>query len=133
MTLKDFKEQFCLVEGSFNDLSVFDFCGVYLIINPNSNDEIVYIGSAYSRTIEERLTQYTKVNDTGNSLMHAICRKELECKTVNDITDKKKEIAVNKIKTFKIAAIKHEDLEYRLIKTIDPIYNTAGKDISTES
>lgn len=38
--------------GNFNTLSKFDFKGVYIICD---NGEVVYVGSAYARTIEQRL------------------------------------------------------------------------------
>ena len=43
------------VSGNFGDLSVFDFSGVYILYNENQEDEIVYIGSSYSRKIKKRL------------------------------------------------------------------------------
>lgn len=114
-------------EGDFSDLSRFKFKGVYII--QDSNNEIVYVGSAYTRTIEERLKQYLKINDSGNTLRNAICKEEYNVEKVKEISIENKESAVEIIKKFKISAIKHEDLEYKLIEKTHPKYNTAGNKI----
>ena len=58
--------------------------------------------------------------------MHAICKKDYCVAKVKDITSEQKDNAIKKILTFKIKAIPHEDLEYRLIHDGFPKYNTAG-------
>lgn len=108
----------CLGEikkGNFSDLSVFDYRGVYILYD--SDDEIVYVGSAYVRPIKERLKQYLSEKDTGNSLGNSIAR-EL-CKEKKD--------AVEIIKKLNIIAIKNLSLEYILMEKINPKYNVNGK------
>ena len=126
MDINVLMKEFNPVEGDFKNLDCFDFEGVYIIFD-DTND-IVYIGSCYTRKISQRLKQYIKPNDTGNTLMHAICSKDFHVEKVKSITTDQKEAAVKKIKNFKIKAIRHEDLEYRLIKKAEPKYNTAGID-----
>ena len=64
-------------------MSVFDYRGVYILYD--SDDEIVYVGSAYVRPIKERLKQYLSEKDTGNSLGNSIAR-EL-CKEKKDAVE----------------------------------------------
>ena len=48
------------INADFVNLKTTDelnVCGVYVIYDPKNN-EVVYIGSAYARTIKIRLTQY---------------------------------------------------------------------------
>lgn len=40
----------------------------------SSDDEIVYIGSAYGQTIKDRLMQYTRPCDSGNTLEKTIAK-----------------------------------------------------------
>ena len=117
-----------IVDGDFSDLSKFKFEGVYIIYEGNTKN-VVYIGSAYARNIDERLNQYTKKSDTGNTLMHAICKKDNNVTKVKDITSEQKESAIKKINKLKIKAIPHKDLEYQLIRDARPMYNTAGYEI----
>lgn len=130
MNIEDVIKKFEIVESDFSDISKFDFTGVYIIYDPESGNknEVVYIGSAYVRTIKERLSQYIKVNDTGNTLMHAICKKEYGVDKVKNITAEQRRSAVDMIKKFKIKAIRHNDLEYQLISETQPKYNSAGID-----
>lgn len=58
--------------GDFDHLEKFRFEGVYIICD--SNNEIVYIGSAYARTIEIRLKQYISATDSGNTLGKTIAK-----------------------------------------------------------
>lgn len=116
-----------IVEGDFDDLSKFNFEGVYIIYNAATQD-VLCIGSAYTRTIEKRLKQYISVSDTGNTLMHAICKIDHKVNKVKEITNEQKLLAIQKIKTFKVKAIPHRDLEYQLIHDASPFYNTVGCD-----
>lgn len=111
--------------GDFNNLDVFDFEGVYIIVR--DDNEIVYIGSAYGRKIKTRLNQYLKATNTGNTLGRAIAKELSKSKSFDKKAEKRMEEAVEIIKTFKILAIEHHDLEYNLIKNTKPIYNTRGK------
>lgn len=121
-------KKYQIVESTFEDLSKLDFVGVYIIYDPNNKDEVVYVGSVYVRTIKERLSQYIKWNDSGNTFMHAICKKEWDVDKVKDITVEQRQKAVDKIKKFKIMAISHNDLEYQLISEARPKYNSVGID-----
>ena len=125
MEIKELMENYKIVDGAFDDLSVFDFKGVYIIYD--KSNVVLYVGSCYTRNISERLGQYLELNDTGNTLMHAICKVDYNVQKVNDITGKQKQDAIDKIKEFKIKAIKYKDLEYQLINEAKPKYNKVGK------
>ena len=113
------------IEGTFNDLSKFDFKGVYILLD---NDEVVYIGSSYTRNIKERLNQYILETDTGNSLGKTIAKTIAGSTSFDNSAREKMTDAVKKIKNdLKIYAIKHTDLEYTLINDYSPIYNKKGK------
>ena len=113
--------------GDFNDLSLFDFVGVYVIYEKNTK-EVVYIGSAYARNIKKRLSQYVSPSDTGNTLGKTIAKTLSGSETYDDNAKLQIKNAVNMIKDkFAIIAIPHEDLEYKLIKDINPKYNNKGK------
>ena len=111
--------------GNFNTLSKFDFNGVYIIYK---KDEVVYVGSAYARTIEQRLKQYISKSDTGNTLGKTVAKELSGSKTYNQEAQAKMDEAIERIKTFKICALHHEDLEYKLIHLANPTYNNCGKD-----
>ena len=97
----------------------FEFQGIYILCD---GDEVVYVGSAYARTIHERLLQYTHdpENDTGNTLV----------KDIMDFYIKTKEEAIDFIKTLKVYAFEDRSLEYRMIQTLNEngsmIANKAG-------
>ncbi|MCR3906681.1 MAG: GIY-YIG nuclease family protein [Tenericutes bacterium] len=129
--IDDLIKNFGIIDGDFHSLDAFDFCGVYIIYDPNEKNDVVYVGSAYVRTISQRLSQYKKTYDTGNSLMHAICKKDFNVSKVSDISNEQKQDAVEKIHKLKIKAIKHKDLEYQIIQESNPKYNTAGVQIDT--
>ena len=109
--------------ADFNNLKNLNFCGVYVIYDPNNNNEIVYVGSAYVQDIETRLKQYTRKGDN-NTLARAILRIDDNIEKITD--DSQYDKAIEKLKTFKILAIEHQDLEYRIIKETNPIYNKNG-------
>ena len=123
--INDLLTRYQIIEGDFNNLDKFNFEGVYIIYD-GKTENVVYIGSAYARTIKERLQQYKRKSDTGNTLLHAICKKDRNVAKVKDITPNQKDEAIKKILSFKIKAIPHKDLEYRLIHDGNPLYNTAG-------
>ena len=128
MNIKDFLAEFVKVkEGSFDDLNIFSFYGVYLICD--ENDEIVYIGSAYARTINIRLSQYLSPSDTGNTLGKSIAKNLSNSKTYGDEAKKRISEACEKIKKYKIYAIEHKDLEYKIINIAKPKYNNLGKEM----
>lgn len=125
MKIEELIKEYEIVQGDFNNLNRFDFEGVYIIYEPKTR-EIVYVGSAYARKISERLKQYKQKDDTGNTLMHAICKKEYNVDKVKKIKNKEKNNAMKIIDSLEIYAIPHRDLEYELINKCQPIYNTAG-------
>ena len=113
--------------GDFNNLSPFDFVGVYVIYEKNTK-EVVYIGSAYARNINKRLNQYLCPFDTGNTLGKTIAKTLAGSKTYDKNAQLQINNAISIIKNnFAIIAISHEDLEYKLIKDINPKYNNKGK------
>ena len=118
-------KKYQIVDGDFNDLDKFNFEGVYIIYDKETND-VIYVGSSYSRMIKERLEQYKQKNNTGNTLLHAICKKDFLVDKVKNITDTHKKLAIDKILLYKIKAIPHKDLEYQIIRDARPFYNTAG-------
>lgn len=113
-----------VVQGDFNDLSKFDFKGVYVICDKN---EVVYVGSAYARTIAERLKQYISRSDTGNTLGKSVAKCLSGSCKYDDLAKTKISDAIDKIRGFSIYAIEHKDLEYQLIELTKPIYNNYGK------
>jgi len=104
------KDHSC-VNGDFNDLSVFDFYGVYIL---SMDEDIKYIGSAYAQKLKTRLNQYISETDTGGNSL----RKKIDKKNPSN--------AIVEIKKFKITAIKNDDLEYDLISKANPIHNIKG-------
>lgn len=114
-----------IVEGTFTDLSVFDFNGVYILCD--RNEKIVYVGSAYARTIKTRLQQYLRENDSGNTLGKTIAKGLAGSKKYDAAAQEKMDEAISIIKELKIYAIKHKDLEYRIISQTKPQYNNMGK------
>lgn len=124
MKLKDLLIDYCSIKKSdFNNLKNLNFSGVYILC---CGDDVVYVGSAYARTIETRLKQYLSTTDTGNSLMRAIYKMDNKDNSFSNASDDDKKAIVDKIKKFKIYAIKHEDLEYKLIEKANPKYNHKG-------
>lgn len=112
------------VHGDFNDLNQFKFKGVYVICD---KDEVVYIGSAYTRMITERLKQYISETDTGNTLGKSVAKSLAGSCKYDDFAKTKISEAINKIRDFSVYAFKHKDLEYQLIELSQPIYNNYGK------
>ena len=112
------------VQGDFNDLSKFNFKGVYVICD---KEEVVYIGSAYARTIEKRLKQYISKSDTGNTLGRSVAKRLSNSKKYDQAAKNKLNDAIKQIHTFIIYAFEHRDLEYQLIELAIPIYNNYGK------
>lgn len=114
------------VSGNFGDLSVFDFSGVYILYDENQEDEIVYIGSSYSRKIKKRLAQYTQPNDSGNSLLKRILKVDYNY-DIKTASDEKINRAIDYIQSLSIIAIPHNDFETALIQKYNPKYNDKSK------
>ena len=114
MNIDNLVNELTPIKGDFNDLSKFDFPGVYIIYD--GNDEIVYIGSAYTRNISERLKQYISKSKSGNTLANDICKLDFKVEKTDAISNEQREKALKKIRKFKILAIRHNDLEYNLIQ-----------------
>ena len=114
------------IEGTFNDLDKFNFCGVYIL--SDENDTVVYIGSAYARTIKKRLQQYLRPNDSGNTLGKTIAKQLAGTRKYGEEAKEKVNSAIEIIRSLKIHAIEHKDLEYHLVSTAKPQYNNSGKD-----
>lgn len=117
-------QHFGIVETNFKNLSKLNFCGVYIICD--KDNEVVYVGSAYARSIQARLKQYLSPKDTGNTLGKAIAKSLAQSKKYDENAKLKMKDAIIKIKTYKIFAIKHNDLEYKLIDASKPKYNNIG-------
>lgn len=125
MKISEISNQNTLIIGNFNCLNNFNFKGVYILCD--HTDEIVYIGSAYSRLISTRLKQYLSETDTGNTLGRNIAKELASVKTYTVKAKEKIKQAIEKINNFNIYAIKIDDLEYKLIEEISPKYNNRGK------
>ena len=129
MKISEIENQYTLIEGNFCCLEKFNFKGVYILCD--SNDEVVYIGSAYSRYVSTRLKQYISETDTGNTLGRNIAKEVAGVKIYTNKAEEQIKQAIEKIKNFNIYAIKSDDLEYKLIKEISPKYNSRGKTLKT--
>ena len=101
------------------------FCGVYVLCD--TSGEVVYVGSSYVRNIDERLKQYLSTSDTGNTLGKTIAKSLANTDKFDGAAKNKMKEGVEKIKTFKIYAVEHNDLEYKLVRCANPIYNRIGK------
>ena len=112
-------------QGNFDDLTNFSFCGVYVLCD--TSGEVVYVGSSYVRNIDERLKQYLSTSDTGNTLGKTIAKSLANTDKFDGAAKNKMKEGVEKIKTFKIYAVEHNDLEYKLVRCANPIYNRIGK------
>lgn len=99
------KESVLLKKENLSWKDNFNYQGIYILCN--EKDEVVYIGSAYVRTVHKRLLQYTSSNDTGNSLITDIIYMGLA---------KGKSDAMEYIKNLRIYAFPNDSLEYKLIK-----------------
>ncbi len=108
-----------IVSGFFDcfNKNDFNFRGIYVI--SDSYNDGVYLGSAYAktRTVGKRLAQYLSETDTGNTLADALLRNK-------KATSKSEAILV--IKTYKIIAFEHKDLEYDLINATTDLMNDSG-------
>ena len=83
------------VTGNFKDLSKFKFKGVYIVCD--ESDEVVYIGSAYARDIEVRLSQYIIKGDSGNTLGKSIAKKLSNSPKYDEAAEEKMTEAVDMI------------------------------------
>lgn len=108
------------VECTFKELkentNLLKFTGVYILTEGN---EVVYIGSTYTRYLRKRLLQYQQAKNSGNSTLY------------NDLIDAKKTTpsdAYNYITNLTIHAIQDESLEYILIQKCPSAVNLVGKD-----
>lgn len=119
------QKNYDVVEGNFHSLSTFNFSGVYVLCE--NNDDVVYVGSAYSRTIKTRLEQYLRSNDSGNTLGRTIAKQIAKTKRYDKTAKQKIGESISKIKNLKIYAIKCNDLEYQLVKIAKPKFNSSGK------
>lgn len=114
------------VSGDFSDLRKFDFAGVYILYDEHNEDEIVYVGCSYSRIIKKRLAQYKYPKDKGNSLLKRILKVDYNC-DIKSASQTQINQAIEYIKSLRIIAIPHSDLETSLIQKCDPKYNDKSK------
>lgn len=94
----------------------FKYCGVYILTD--EDNQIVYIGSSYARTVRERLLQYQQENGTGNCTLYKDLIDGGKCSKTN---------ARDYIKSLTANAFFDESLEYKLINLADGVVNIAGK------
>lgn len=96
----------------------FKYQGVYILVD-SSNDEVIYVGSAYARFVRKRLLQYQEKKNTGNSSLYLDLIE-------NSVTIS--ESAESYIKSLTVYSFKDESLEYKLINMIDSLANKVGND-----
>lgn len=126
MTIQDLKKLVTTANWNTEEVYTFQelkennkllkFTGIYIL---TEGDEVVYIGSAYTRCLRERLLQYQQKFGSGNKNLY------------NDLIESRKTTkahAHNYIIKLTIHAIKDESLEYVLIQKCDSAVNFVGKD-----
>ena len=126
MTIDELKQK-CIeadwsteVVCSFKELKenkdLLKYVGIYILTD---GDEVVYIGSAYTRYLRKRLLQYQQKLGSGNQNLY------------DDLIESGKtdeENAYDYIISLTIHAIKDKSLEYVLIQNCDSAVNFVGKD-----
>lgn len=107
------------VEGYLKreDIKKADFNGVYLVLN--ENDEVVYIGSAYTNrfTIKNRLNIHLNGDKSNATIVNYLIKTE-------GISRKD---AKKKILEYKFVAYEYDSIEYKLIENVDGLYNSKGR------
>ena len=126
MTIQDLKnsvttanwntEKVCTFKKLKENPELLKFTGIYILTD---GDEVVYIGSAYTRYLRKRLLQYQQKLGSGNQNLY------------NDLIESgktTKSLAFDYITSLTIHAIQDESLEYVLIQKCDSAVNFVGKD-----
>ncbi len=101
-----------------NEIDAADFNGVYIIIN--ENNEIVYIGSAYTNKfkIKDRLRIHLNGHISNTNIVKHI---------QDDYKIKNKDKAKQFMKeNFRFIACEYESLEYQLMENVPGLYNKKG-------
>lgn len=100
------------------DIKKADFNGVYLVLN--ENDEVVYIGSAYTNrfTIKNRLNIHLNGDKSNATIVNYLIKKEGISRK-----DAKKKISEH----YKFVAYEYYSIEYKLIENVDGLYNSKGR------
>lgn len=112
------KSAVLLIKDNLSHKKNFKFHGVYILTDTEKDEEVIYVGSAYVRTVHERLLQYTSDKDTGNTLIKDL----IDLEFVSSPNE-----AVEKIKKLKVYAFKDESLEYKMIGAAETLLaNKAG-------
>jgi hypothetical protein len=126
MTIQDLKKSVTVANWNTEKVYTFKelkenkellkFTGIYIL---TEGDEVVYIGSAYTRYLRERLLQYQQKFGSGNKNLY---------KDLIDSGKTTKGRAHNYIINLTIHAIQDESLEYILIQKCDSAVNLVGND-----
>lgn len=100
------------------DIKKVDFNGVYLVLN--ENDEVVYIGSAYTNrfTIKNRLNIHLNGDESNATIVNYLIKTEGISRE-----DAKKKISEH----YKFVAYEYDSIEYKLIENVDGLYNSKGR------
>ena len=110
------------VKGNLNreDIKKADFNGVYVVLN--ENDEVVYIGSAYTNrfTIKNRLTIHLNGDKSNATIVNYLIK--MDDRKIDDRV--KREDAKKKILEYKFVAYEFDSIEYKLIENVDGLYNS---------
>lgn len=113
--LKEKEEEYVAFSKLKENKKCLQYSGVYILTD---GDEVIYIGSSYARKLRDRLMQYQRNNDSGNTLK----------KDLIDMGKITAEDAVGFIEKLTIHGFMDESLEYKLIKTAElEIANKNGK------
>jgi len=105
-----------VLEKDWNEIGGLNFTGVYILCDSKS-DEIVYVGSAYSkkRGLRKRLRNH--ISKAGASSL-----KRHIAQQIGDV-----ESAMAFIKGLRLFVIQYQDLEQMLIEMSNPKFNTIHK------
>lgn len=106
----------CLFSELKKDKKAFCFKGIYVLVD--ADDEVIYIGSSYTRDIRKRLLQYQQDENSGNKTF------------ISDLVNNNKTTRASAKKFIlglKIYCFEDESLEYKLINDTNGIVNSAGK------
>ena len=115
--IKNRKSSFKGCLNRADDIKKADFNGVYVVLN--ENDEVVYIGSAYTNrfTIKNRLTIHLNGDKSNATIVNYLIKKEKISR----------ENAKKKILEYKFVAYEFDSIEYKLIENVDGLYNSKGR------
>ena len=116
--IKNRKSSFKGCLNRADDIKKADFNGVYVVLN--ENDEVVYIGSAYTNrfTIKNRLNIHLNGDKSNATIVNYLIKTEGIFRK-----DAKKKNSEH----YKFVAYEYDSIEYKLIENVDGLYNSKGR------